>query len=848
MKITTTVLFPAAVLTLWTVLIPARTIYGQNDRLELNSKDYFETRGLTVHVFENQFNGMFFDEKTAGILLVHHDERTATGGAVRLKPTPEQWDQIPTVVERTVNRDDNSIEVVLRYTDFGFDSRIRVRPQGTGIRMTVSLDKPLPEILQGRAGFNLEFLPTAYFEKMFIMDGKTGVFPHHPSGPVQVRPADTQIRQFAGHATFDDRGLSEYVEPLPIAAGKSLTLAPECPKRRIHIRSMPGDLMLLDGRNVAQNGWFVVRSLLPSEKTGEVLEWLVTPNIIPGWTRPPIIAYSQAGYTPAQKKIAVIELDRNDKIQDSAVLLQLKPDGGWTEKYQGKVQEWGPFLRYNYAKFDFSAVQASGLYAIRYAGRTTGTFPVDPSVYDNIWQPTLDVWFPVQMDHMFVNEAYRVWHGAAHLDDARQAPVNHQHFDGYSMKDSTYTAYKPGERVPGLNTGGWFDAGDFDIRTGSHCNTVLHLVTCRELFNILRDQTMVLPDQRYVDIHHPDGKPDILQQIEHGALALIAQHRAFGRAVPGIIVPNLHQYHHLGDGSTMTDNLIYNPALKPYESNGRSSGTPDDRWVFTTPSSRLNYSSMTALAAAGRALAGYNETLAHECLAAAQKAWDNEHRMTDTAPQRGFMFGSGDEIQAALQLYISTKDTRFADRFLELIWPSLEKHIYRHIRHALLAVPHMDTSFKEKLRPFVQKFKSALESISGQNPFGVPITTGGWAGNSTIIDGAVTAYLAHKIFPDLIGPDYTLRSMDYIFGCHPVSNISFVSGVGRYSKTKAYGGNRADYSYIAGGVVPGVLVLKPDLPENMIDWPFLWGENEYVIDISAHYILLANAAADLVRE
>ena len=28
------------------------------------------------------------------------------------------------------------------------------------------------------------------------------------------------------------------------------------------------ELMLFDGRNLAQNGWFVVRSLLPSGKTG----------------------------------------------------------------------------------------------------------------------------------------------------------------------------------------------------------------------------------------------------------------------------------------------------------------------------------------------------------------------------------------------------------------------------------------------------------------------------------------------------------------------------------------------------------------------------------------------------
>jgi endoglucanase len=73
-----------------------------------------------------------------------------------------------------------------------------------------------------------------------------------------------------------------------------------------------------------------------------------------------------------------------------------------------------------------------------------------------------------------------------------------------------------------------------------------------------------------------------------------------------------------------------------------------------------------------------------------------------------------------------------------------------------------------------------------------------------------------------------------------------VSAVGAQSKKVAYGMNRADYSFIAGGVVPGVLILKPDFPENKEDWPFLWGENEYVVSVAASYVFLANAAAELV--
>jgi endoglucanase len=145
-------------------------------KLQLNDLEYFETTGFNVLVFNNQYNGFFFDEKTAGIELIHHGVRTATGGAVRLNPTPEQWDQIPSVTERKVDRKNNSIEVVLRYKEFDFDSKIIVQARDSGIDISVILDKPLPERLEGHAGFNLEFLPAAYFEKTYLVDGKPGNF------------------------------------------------------------------------------------------------------------------------------------------------------------------------------------------------------------------------------------------------------------------------------------------------------------------------------------------------------------------------------------------------------------------------------------------------------------------------------------------------------------------------------------------------------------------------------------------------------------------------------------------------------------------------------------------------
>jgi len=85
------------------VTLRAATAIAQTGPLTLNDKQYFEARGLNVFVFTNQYNGMFFDEKTAGIEIIQHGVRIATGGAVRLSPTPEQWDQIPKLVDRKVD-------------------------------------------------------------------------------------------------------------------------------------------------------------------------------------------------------------------------------------------------------------------------------------------------------------------------------------------------------------------------------------------------------------------------------------------------------------------------------------------------------------------------------------------------------------------------------------------------------------------------------------------------------------------------------------------------------------------------------------------------------------------------
>ncbi len=841
--------------------VSANISFGQ--KLQLNDLGYFETRGVNVLVYSNQYTGMFFDEKTAGIEIIHHGVRTSTGGAVRLQNTPEQWDLVPSVVDRKVDEANKTVSVELNYKDYDFNSKISVTAKDNGVEINVYLDKPLPKSLEGNAGFNLEFLPAVYWGKTYLADGSPANFPRYPAGNTKIEPISKKIPQFAGHTTFDDRGRGEFIVPEPIATGKTFVLAPEDPEQMIKIKAEDADLMLFDGRNLAQNGWFIVRSLLPANKTGKVLTWYLEPNAISNWTRKPVVGFSQVGYIPDQEKIAVIELDKNDTPLKTASVFQVNSEGQSIRKFNGEVKVWGNFLRYNYAKFDFSSVKEPGIYYIQYGDQKTNTFCVNKNVYKDIWHPTLDVWFPVQMDHMEVNEAYRVWHGAPYLDDCLQAPVNHQHFDGYRQGPTTDTKYKPLERIPGMAVGGWFDAGDFDIQTGSHNSVISSFVQCWEDFKVNRDETYIDQKTRYVDIHRPDGKPDILQQIEHGTLNLVAQCENIGHPVRGIIVPNLHQYHHLGDAVNETDNLPYNPNLKPYESDGKSSGTPDDRWAFTNRSSFLDYQTAGALAAASRALRGYNNELADRSLGCAKKLVEEADEATKNSSDNNsgpmWMMGRGGDLDAVFQLYITTKDKKYLDRFLEQIWTLLEPRTgrpggapgffaLRGLVSALQALPYMDDAYKAKLKDYVVKYKASIDETVEKNPYGVPVTLGSWGGSSGVVNFAITNYYAHKAFPEIIGKEYVFRGLDYIFGCHPYSNVSFVEAVGTHSKKVAYGNNRADFSIIAGGIVPGLILLKPDFLENKDDWPFFWGENEVTIGGSAEYILLGCAVNELVSE
>ncbi|HET6169843.1 MAG TPA: glycoside hydrolase family 9 protein, partial [Terracidiphilus sp.] len=567
-------------------------------------------------------------------------------------------------------------------------------------------------------------------------------------------------------------------------------------------------------------------------------------------TRPPMIAHSQAGYAANFEKTAILELDPNFDAPRTATLLRLSDDGSLKQVFQGSVSSPTPWLRYVYAKFDFSSVKDPGLYVIDYAGNRSDVFPIADDVYDKTWQSTLDAFLAVQMDHVSVQDGYHMWHGVAHLDDARQAPPNTPHFDGYRMGPETYSPFKPGEHIPGLNVGGWFDAGDFDNDDYGQYATIQNLSLAYSTFHTKWDELTVNENARSVEMHRPDGIPDIVQQVEHGVIQQLAQVRAFGHPIVGIQSAWLSQYTFVGDAASQSDNRLYDPKLSPDEIRGDYSGKPDDRWAWTGYSTFNQYGATASLAAASGVLKGWNDALAKDCLDAAVKLWNDEKTHPAPNPFRdgGFARFGPLDWSAALELMIATHGAEPYKQRVEELFPSVLQHMDGRGWTAVRALPYLDAGYKARFKAALQAWLPQLNRELDATPFGVPAPRGDWGGAEQVADFGAEMYFLHEAFPDIVGPEYTLRAANYLLGMHPVSSESYIAAVGTASKLHTYSNNRGDDSYIPGAMIPGYIVIKPDFPECIPDFGMLWFEDETTVSAASSWVLEANAAEAVARE
>ena len=816
---------------LFSTALAVPALQAQRSGLKLNSKEYFEAPGINVMVFQD----IYPDGHQSGVSIIQNGVRVATNGDIRLDPAPGQWQPMPAQVSRRVDASSNTITTTLaypdptknrvgfnpiNYPDLTFTYKVVVHGEGEAVHITVDLDKPIPAAFIGKVGFNFEFFPNDLFGRTWYLGNSSGIFPRQANGP----------------EVYDHSG---EVQPAPLASGDRLSIAPETDGQRMTIQSRTGNLELLDARSKRNNGWFVVRSLVAPGATKGAIDWTITPHAIPGWKYQPVVHVSQVGYHPAQKKVAIIEVDRDDAAADPVRVLRIEPNGGTKEVYSAHPAAWGNFLRYQYAELDFTKIVEPGMYQVAFRDTVSQPFRIAPDVYQRgVWQPVLEYFLPIQMCHMRVEQQYRVWHGACHLDDARMSLTSHNHFDGYSQGPSTLTAFKPGESVPGLDRGGWHDAGDGDLRIESQADEVSILASAYENFHLDYDDTTIDESALRAQIHVPDGKADALQQVEHGVLSILGGYRSLGRVYRGIQEATLEQYVLLGDTANATDNLHFNASLKEGQRAGTESGKPDDRWVFTEQNPGHEYKAIAALAAAGRVLKTANPALARECVEAAEGLWRAE-----ADPKKDF----NDRMIADAQLWKTTAKEAYRKEILDNRTQILAASSRIAWAIAPVAASLHDEAFTRDLREAVRRDFAAMEKKqSADSPFGVPYTPYIWGAGWDIERFGVQQFYLHQAFPDIVPPDYMLNALNFMLGVHPGSNTaSFASGVGARSTTIAYGFNRADSSYIPGGVVSGTALIRPDYPE-LKDFGYLWQQMEYVLGGGSSNFLFLTLAADQV--
>src|ERR1051325_2721360 len=119
-------------------------------QLTINDQEYLEMTGLNVMLAHD-----FYPEShQGGVGIIQNGLRVATNGDLRLEPTPGQWQPVPKVGKRMVDRARQEISVRMEYPDpekdrqgfnpiiypdLNFSYVVKIRPEGKSFRIVVDL-------------------------------------------------------------------------------------------------------------------------------------------------------------------------------------------------------------------------------------------------------------------------------------------------------------------------------------------------------------------------------------------------------------------------------------------------------------------------------------------------------------------------------------------------------------------------------------------------------------------------------------------------------------------------------------------------------------------------------------
>lgn len=801
-------------------------LFGRDSQITLQPDSYFKAHGFRFLIWQNDYLG----GRLGGLEMILQGKRVLDAGNVVCFTTDgkkygyydDTGDQRG---ERTVDLKTGRVSYPVELLPLGLKYTVNVLSDGNSIWVQIDLAQPVDLEKIQEIAFRIEIYPEEYEYKTF-----TG-------GEI----SDWFYEQHLGRRVL-------------IPKAEKIVIAPEDPQRKITFEGKNATLSLRDERRDLNISGYMLFASLARGSAQQSFSLKITPSIDPNWTKEPVIQVSQVGYHPSQQKIAILEVEpRTTEIHEMELLvLNEKPAPERVALL--KPEKWGNLYQNTYYTYDFSDVKKTGHYFLKYDQQQVGPFKISPAVFEAVWQPTLDVYFPTQMCHVKVKDFLRLWHGACHLDDALQAPAGHVGKDGYRQGPATQTDFSPYERVPGITWGGWHDAADFDLPSGSICETALWLALAQEKFPTTRDVTTILRDERLVELFQSDGKNDLLQQIAFGVEWLLAVVKQVGHVPAGVITHIGPDYGSAGDPASITDGLLYDSRLQPTQQKNGFSGKFDDRWIYTDRNTGGQYQFVQIAAVCARLFRDENDSFSRECLQLAEQIWEYEqtheavHFEVAYQPQENQYHAL--EMAAAAELFLTTKKAIYREKLLDLI-PVIQEmpvQAFSWTGFNLVRVKDQvnDSGFSETILKKARETHADLQQALKQAPYNVQMYLG-WGSNWDILKNAAKLFYFIEAYPELFDPEIIYATVNFVLGAHPASNHSFVSGVGSKSATVVYGFNRADKSFQPGGVISGVTLIRPDFVEYRgRAWD--WYQTEHVISGSAAYIFDVLAANYLLHK
>ena len=264
--------------------------------------------------------------------------------------------------------------------------------------------------------------------------------------------------------------------------------------------------------------------------------------------------------------------------------------------------------------------------------------------------------------------------------------------------------------------------------------------------------------------------------------------------------------------------------------------------MFTEDNPYRELTTAAHLATASRALKDFNNSLSLDALDAAMDIF-NITQIDETDDRVKIA-----KIHAATELFITTGEDKYKSYLLsetDFIAKSIDRVGWFIVRGEKAM---KDENFSKAIYAALQGLRDDFKKKSAETPYGIPYRPHIWGAGWGIQRLGFEYYFLHEAHPEIFDSNMLFNALNFVLGCHPGSNtMSFASGVGSQSATVGYGLNRADWSFIPGGVISGTALIRPDFPELLV-FPYLWQQVEYVMGGgSSNYMFLVLAAQKILK-